>query len=136
MDHSPVASQNEIRSILIADNHGVLRQALRDWLNVVFPDVLIWEADNGKDAVSLSLAHKPDVVLMDIAMPEMDGIDATRSITRDLPDTHVVMLTLHEGAHYRSRSREAGARSYITKSRMGSELIPTLMGIIENKNRS
>lgn len=132
MGNSSSAGQKGIRSILIAENHGVLRQGIRDWLEEVFPDATIWEAMNGKDAVSLSLAHKPDVVLMDINMPEMNGIDATRSITRDLPDTHVVMLSLHEGIHYRSRSRKAGARSYVTKNRMASELIPTLMDIMEN----
>ncbi len=121
--------------ILIAEDHGVLRRSLRDLLSVNFPQAVIYEAENGKKAVTLAVSHRPQAVLMDIAMPELNGLEATRRIKANQPDTQVIILTIHEAAEYRASAAEAGASVYVSKRRMGQDLIPAVSEILRKPNQ-
>jgi DNA-binding NarL/FixJ family response regulator len=102
--------------ILIADDHDVVRSGLRVLLHS-FPEfTVIAEAANGEEAVRLALERKPDVILMDISMPVLDGIEATARILQQRPGARIVILSVHEGEEYVQRTLKAGARGYVLKN--------------------
>ncbi len=108
--------------ILIVDDHGVVRQGLRMYLSLD-PDLeVVAEATNGAEAVCVARSFRPDVVLMDLLMPVMDGISATEAIRRELPDTEVIALTsvLEDNAVY--GAMRAGAIGYLLKDTQAEEL--------------
>lgn len=100
--------------VLLVDDHQMLREGLRRGLEAEGFEV-VGEAGNGADAVRLALATHPDVVLMDVSMPETDGIDATRTLTQADARQRVVMLTMHMDRDVIDRSIKAGAVGYLTK---------------------
>ena len=112
--------------VLLADDHRMLREGVRNALEESGFEV-IGEAGDGDEAVQLALALRPDVVLMDVSMPERDGVAATSLLTRDAPDVRVVMLTMHAGGGIVERSLRAGAVGYVTKDCSTSELIDALL---------
>ena len=115
--------------ILIADDHEIVRRGLKQAL-ADRPDWKVCgEAGTGRDAVAKALRLKPDVVVMDIAMPEMNGLDATRRIRQALPDTQFVILTLHLSDQLVYDILEAGARSYILKSDAERDLITAVEAV-------
>jgi len=102
--------------ILLADDHAILRQGLITMLRSE-PDMeIVGEAANGHEAVELARALEPDIVLMDVSMPQGDGIEATRRIKSELPATHVIGLSMHDEADVSARMHAAGACAYVTKS--------------------
>lgn len=108
--------------VLLADDHSVVRKGLRGFLELDDDFEVVGEAANGEEAVRLAAEHRPDVVLMDILMPKMDGIAATEIIRRDLPDTEVIALTsVLEDASVVGAVR-AGAIGYLLKDVEGDEL--------------
>jgi len=113
-------------TILVVEDHDLLRASLRDWLSLTLPDCALIEAKSGEEAVALARAKNPDVVLMDIGLPQMNGIEATRRIKAVAPQARVVMLTIHEAPQYQAAAIAAGASAYIIKRRTHTELIPTL----------
>src|SRR4030042_1876409 len=117
-------------TILIVEDNDSIRVSLRDWLNTIFLDGHSLEAKSGEEAVAAACLQKPDVVLMEIELPQMNGIDATRNIKDVLPKTHIVMLTTHENSRYKIEAIKAGASAYVTKRKMHSQLIPTLKGLL------
>lgn len=116
--------------ILIVEDHNALRASLRDLLSSYFPNSFIVEAKNGEEAISLAFTHHPDVVLMDISMPGITGIESTRRIKNELPMTRVVILTIHENPEYRIDAAAAGASTFIPKRKMGTDLIPVLSDLL------
>ena len=108
--------------ILIADDHGVVRQGLKMYLALESELEIVGEAANGAEALHLAHKLKPDIVLMDLLMPVMDGIAATEAIRRELPDTEVIALTsvLEDNAIY--RAMRAGAIGYLLKDTQADEL--------------
>jgi NarL family two-component system response regulator LiaR len=108
--------------ILIADDHGVVRQGLKMYLALEPGLEIVGEAANGAEALHLAHKLKPDIVLMDLLMPVMDGIAATEAIRRELPDTEVIALTsvLEDNAIY--RAMRAGAIGYLLKDTEADEL--------------
>lgn len=104
-----------MNTILIADDHVLFREGLRNIINRWDDCEVVGEAMNGLEAVNMAKEQRPDIILMDICMPVMDGITATRQITADLPDTHVVMLTMSECEDDLFNSIKAGARGYVLK---------------------
>lgn len=109
--------------IVIADDHAVVRQGLRMFLEDDAEFTIVGEAQNGSEALDLARLHKPDVVLMDLLMPVMDGITAIGHIRRELPDTEVVALTsVLEDASVVGAVR-AGAIGYLLKDTQGEELV-------------
>lgn len=109
-------------AILVVDDSPVLRLSLVNWLELRFPDCRIRTAESGEAALEEIFSFRPDVVLMDIDLPGMDGIEATRSIKSQLPSTAVVMLTMHDTPHHRLAAARAGAAAYVPKHKMDQRL--------------
>ena len=119
-------------TILLVEDHDTVRKALRDWLEVELPQCRVIEAANGEDAVALTSRESPCLVVMDIRLPGMNGIETTRHIKAALPCAQIVMLTILEGDTYRAEATAAGASAYVQKQRMHAELLPTLAGLLAN----
>ncbi len=102
-------------TLILADDHAVVRSGLRMLLDAQSDMRIIGEANNGREAVELAHSLKPDVILMDIMMPEMNGIDATRRITSEIQDTAVLALTMYEDEQYFFEMLKAGASGYVPK---------------------
>jgi DNA-binding NarL/FixJ family response regulator len=100
--------------LLLADDHRMLRDSLRRSMEENGFDV-VGEAGDGAEAVHLAQALRPDVVLMDVSMPNLDGVEATRQITRLVPEAQVVMLTMHADGEVMARAIQAGAIGYLVK---------------------
>lgn len=115
--------------VLICDDHTILREGIRLLLNAQ-PDIeVIGEASDGHDAVAQARALKPDVILMDIAMPLLNGLEATRQIRRDDPNARVLVLTMYESDEYVAQMLEAGATGYVLKKVAGSELVYAIRAV-------
>jgi DNA-binding NarL/FixJ family response regulator len=117
-------------TILIVEDHESVRRGLHDWLSIGFPNCRILGAESGEEAVAFVHAHSPDIVLMDIGLPQMNGIEATRHIKAVAPQVHVVILTIRESFKYEAAALNAGADRYISKLDMGTQLIPVLAGLL------
>lgn len=108
--------------VVIADDHGIVRAGLRQLLATFDGIELVGEAGNGAEAVALAVESNPDVVLMDLEMPELDGIEATRRITAQAPETQVVVLTSFSDRERILRALDAGAVGYVLKDAEPDEL--------------
>lgn len=117
-------------TILIVEDHDNVRRVMRDWLEIEFPRCRVIEAASGEGAIALARIESPHLVIMDISLPGMNGIETTRQIKATLPFTQIVMLTIHAGDIYRADARAAGASAYVTKQRMHSELVPMLAALL------
>lgn len=116
-------------SVFIADDHAVVRDGLR-YLLEAQPDLtVIGDSANGRETVALVKQLKPDIVLMDISMPELNGIDATAQITEALTDTHVIILSMQGTAEYVFRSLQAGAHGYIVKDSAGKVVVEAVRAV-------
>lgn len=109
-------------SVMLVDDHTMLRQGLRRSLEHEGLHIVA-EASNGSEAVRLALTHRPDVVLMDVSMPDVDGIEATRQLMRADARQRVVMLTMHVDRDIVERSVKAGAVGYVTKDSSVKEVV-------------
>ena len=114
-------------SVLIADDQRLFAEALEAILSTDARILVVGRAFDGKDAVALAKESKPDVVLMDIAMPVLDGIEATKEIRRDLPETRVIVLTGSASNQDVSRARTAGAHGYVTKDQIAGDLLKAIL---------
>src|SRR5881628_2668763 len=108
--------------VLLADDHDILRQGLKMLLSMQQEMQVVGEARTGREAVVLTLEIKPDVVVMDISMPDMDGLEACQLIRSQQPATQVLMLTMHEGEEYFLHSLRMGAAGYLVKKAAPSDL--------------
>jgi len=109
--------------LLLVDDRPAVRTGLRIWL-ALEPDLeVVGEASDGSEAISLTQALCPDVVLMDVEMPGMDGISATATLRSVAPQSAVVILTLHDDAATRARAQEAGAAAFVAKHQMEETLL-------------
>lgn len=113
---------NNIR-VILADDHTILRDGLRALLDDEADIRVVAEAEDGAEAVRLALQHEPDVVVLDIAMPRLNGLEATRQITRANPRIKVLVLTMHENEEYIRQVLASGALGYILKDAAARELI-------------
>jgi DNA-binding NarL/FixJ family response regulator len=118
--------------ILIADDHYVVRHGLRSLLESRSGWEVCGEACNGREAVELSMQLKPEVVIIDISMPGMTGLEATRHILKANPRTQVVVLTMHESEELLREVLDAGARGYVLKTDKGRELISAIEAVRNN----
>ena len=117
--------------LLIADDHALVRSGLRSMLQREPGIEIVGEARNGREAVELCRSLRPDLVLMDVRMPEMDGLAATRTIKRERPETRVLMVTMHENRDYMLEATKAGAACYVLKDASRSELISAVRRVAD-----
>lgn len=119
--------------ILIADDHGLVRRGARAVLCSRRRWRVVGEAANGREAVRKAIELKPDVAVVDISMPELDGVEVARQIREAVPDTKVLMLTMHESDQMVRRALEAGARGYLLKSDLTECLAKAVEAVSKGK---
>jgi DNA-binding NarL/FixJ family response regulator len=120
--------------ILLADDHTVMRAGLRLLLERHENFEVIGEASDGRQAVEIAAEQKPDVVVMDVAMPNLNGVEAARQILTRNPDVAIVMLSMHSDESYVLRSLKAGARAYLLKDSAEADLIAAIQAITEGRS--
>lgn len=118
--------------ILLVDDHRLVREGLRRSLEDAGFDV-VGEAENGADGVAMAERLRPALVLMDVSMPVMDGITATRQLRSRVPDTAVVVLTMHADTDLVDRARAAGAAGYLLKDASSDEVIAAVRGALQGR---
>ncbi len=123
----------KIHSIMIADDHAVLREGLRLLLSSYPQFEVIGEADDGMTAVSTALQLKPDVLLLDIAMPNMRGIEAILELKRFEPEIKILVLSMHDREEYVLQAMKNGADGYILKKSAAAELVAALNHVISGE---
>lgn len=120
--------------VIVADDHKVVRAGIRDLLSDE-PDIkVVGEARNGHEAVELALAERPDVVVMDIHMPELSGVEATRQIRAAAPDVRVLVLTSYQDDPYIYGLLDAGASGYLLKTAEGGEIVRAVRATAEGQS--
>ena len=119
--------------ILVADDHDIVRQGLRSLLESRPGWEVCGEASNGREAVEMCMELKPEIVIADIAMPQMTGLEATRQILKSSPKTQVIILTMHESEELLREVLDAGARGYVLKTDKGRELL-SAVDAVRNHN--
>lgn len=112
--------------LVLVDDHELAREGLRDMLTDVVDVEIVGEAQDGKEALELCLCVQPDLVLMDLRMPRMDGLEATRAIKRRHPQTSVLVMTMHENPDYLLEALRAGAAGYILKDASQDDVISAI----------
>jgi two-component system, NarL family, response regulator len=132
MSAEPNENKNLIR-ILIVDDHLVVRVGLRSMIDSQSDMRVVGEAANGREAVELFRAHRPDVVLMDLRMPEMNGVEATVAIRDEFPEAHIVLLTTYDGDENIYRALQAGARAYLLKDIPRNEFLNGIRSVHSGK---
>ena len=123
--------QRKVIILIVEDQEGV-RTAVHDWLCGVFDGLHLINANSGEEAIALSAVEAPDLVLLDIELPHMSGLQTLQRLKALFPQTHVVMFTVHRETCYRLQASEAGATAYVLKHEVGeliailTELFPSL----------
>ncbi len=120
-------------TVIVADDHTVLRDGLRYLLEAQGDIQIVGMAANGQEAVDQAILYCPDVVVMDISMPVMNGIEATKLICKACPSTKIVVLSMHHTAEYMQRALEAGAVGYLLKDSAGKELVTAIRDLKDGK---
>jgi len=118
--------------VMLADDNAPVRRTLRSLLEREGFEV-VGEAADGKQAVSLADKHRPDVILLDLSMPCLNGIEAARQIHKLIPGARTIILTVHRDYHYVAQALEAGVRGYILKGRAGEELAKGVHEVAKGK---
>jgi DNA-binding NarL/FixJ family response regulator len=117
-------------TLLLVDDNPIIRQGLRMWLGLEPDFEIAGEAANGCEAVALARQLRPDVTLIDVEMPKMDGIEATAALRREVPETKVIVLSLHEDEPTRARALSAGAAAFVGKGTGEASLLATIRALL------
>jgi len=120
--------------ILLADDHIVMRTGLRALLERQPNLEVVGESENGRETIELVTSLRPDVVVMDVGMPVLNGIEATKTIVTQHPSTAVVILSMHVDESYVMRALKAGARGYLLKDSAPADLISAIQAVSQNKS--
>lgn len=132
-EHRTGAGHTPLIRILAVDDHPLLRDGIASVIEGQADMRLVAEASNGREAVDLCLMHRPDITLMDIQMPVMNGIDATLEIRAAWPEARIVILTTYKGDVQARRALEAGASGYLLKSMLRRDLVDTIRNVRAGK---
>jgi len=119
--------------ILAVDDHQVVRKGIAGFVEIQADMAVVAEAGDGREAIQQFRAHRPDVTLMDLQMPEMNGLDALIAIRAEYPDAKVIMLTTYEGDAHILRALKAGAQGYLLKNTLHSDLLQTIRAVHAGK---
>lgn len=119
--------------VLIADDHAVVRDGLKMIIEAQEDLRVVGTADNGQDAVARADALQPDVIIMDITMPGMNGIEASRLICERLPAARIIILSMHHNSEHIFRALQAGAQGYLLKESAGSEVVTALRAVMKGQ---
>ena len=120
-------------SIILADDHTLFREGLLSILNSELEFTVVAQAENGREVVKLARKMEVDVIIMDIAMPELNGIEATRQVLQENPGLKVVALSMHSDRHFVTGMLKAGAKGYLLKDCAGSELIQAVREVLQDR---
>jgi DNA-binding NarL/FixJ family response regulator len=123
--------------MLIVEDQDYMRRMLREFLQAAFPNKKIHEAGDGRSALALCQERRPGVVLMDIELPDANGIELTAQVKALLPDAAVIIVSSHTGSAYIERARAAGACAYVAKDNVHKDLLPAIsaaMGLAQRGN--
>jgi DNA-binding NarL/FixJ family response regulator len=121
-------------TVILADDHAILRDGLRFLLEAAGDIQIVSMAANGQEAVEQAKLHCPDVIVMDISMPVMSGIEATKHICKVCEHTKVAILSMHHTTEYIQRAIEAGAVGYLLKDSAGAELVAAIRALNSGKH--
>jgi len=128
------AAAGSIR-VLTVDDHAVVRQGIAAMVTGQADMTLVGEAANGRDAIQQFRAHRPDVTIMDLQMPEMNGVDAMVAIRNEFPEARIIVLTTYAGDVQILRALKAGAQGYVLKNTLHKELLDTIRAVHAGKKR-
>jgi DNA-binding NarL/FixJ family response regulator len=117
--------------LMLVDDHDVVRTGLKSFLEAQLGLKVVAQASSGEEALALAISSQPDVIVMDITMPKMDGLEATRRIKASCPDCRVLALTVHEDRQYFFEMLAAGASGYITKQAAADELVAAIRTVAQ-----
>jgi len=115
--------------VLIVDDHAILRDGIRALLGRADDIDVVGEAGGGRDAIRIARAHSPDVILMDIAMPDLGGLEATLEIHKERPDSKIIILSQYGDPEYVKRALKAGASGYVLKRAAGADLVSAIRAV-------
>lgn len=118
--------------IVLADDHEVVRQGVRRLLETQPSLEICAEASNGQEAVEKALSLKPDLVILDLSMPIMNGVEATRQIRQLLPSAKIIVFSMHEFTQLADTVKEAGADAYVSKSAQVDKLYEAIRSVLQN----
>ncbi len=119
--------------ILLVDDNKIMRDVLRSFLGKQPGLDVVAEAENGRTAIKLTRKFRPDVIVMDIIMPDLNGIDATRRIVEEFPGTKVIALSMHSDRQFVVGMLKAGALGYLLKDCVFEELVPAVRAVLNNQ---
>lgn len=120
-------------NIILADDHTLFREGLLSILNDELGFTVVAQAENGREVVKLAGKLDVDVIVMDIAMPELNGIEATSQVLHDNPEVKIIALSMHSDRHFVTGMLKAGARGYLLKDCAGSELIKAIREVLQDR---
>jgi two-component system, NarL family, response regulator NreC len=120
--------------ILLADDHAVVRQGFKMILSAQPEMEIVGEAGNGREAIELAESLKPDIVVMDVAMPELNGIEATRRLSTSSPHARVIALSMHKDNVYVREILRAGARGYLLKDSVAADVVSAIRAVARGES--
>jgi DNA-binding NarL/FixJ family response regulator len=127
------SGQSTPKRILIADDHEVVRRRFCTLLESNIDFQVVAEASNGAEAVDKALLFNPDIVLLDVTMPVMDGISAAKKIHKSRPSIPILIISMHEGAEMVRAVQSAGAQAFVSKSDVGTSLLPAVDALLQGR---
>ena len=119
--------------ILLADDHKIIRNSLRSLIEKQPGMQVVAEAENGRAAIKLNRKFRPDIIVMDINMPDLNGIDATRQIVAEFPGTKVIVFTMHSDQQFVIGALKAGVSGYLLKDSASEELVRAIRAVAYNR---